>query len=254
MPVHDWDAVAYDQIATGVKALGHEVLARLTLEGHETVLDAGCGPGEITAALVARLPRGRVIAVDASPRMVATARERLGPAVEVIRSDLAELALADPVDAILSTATFHWVPDHARLFTRLRAALRTGGRLVAQCGGAGNIAAVRAAADGAAAAAPFAVHLGDWPGPWTFATPPQTEARLVEAGFTRVRCWTSLEPVQAQDPRTYARTVLLGAHLDRLPEDLREPYVGAVLGRLGAGPGPLTIDYVRLNIEATAGS
>jgi trans-aconitate 2-methyltransferase len=254
MPPHDWDAAAYDRVADGVKALGHEVLARLNLAGDETVLDAGCGPGEVTAALVARLPRGRVIGVDASPRMVAAARERLGSTAEVIESDLAELHLAEPVDAILSTATFHWVPDHARLFARLRGNLRPGGRLVAQCGGAGNIEAVRAAAERAMAEAPFAAYLGGWRGPWTFATPQETEAELSRAGFAHVRCWLSHEVMHSPHPRTYARTVLLGAHLDRLPAALHEPFVDAVLERLEGAEGSLTIAYVRLNIEATAGA
>ena len=252
MTPHDWDAGAYDRVAAGVKALGHEVLDRLELAGGETVLDAGCGPGEVTAALVARLPRGRVIAVDASPRMVAAARERLGVTVEVIEADLAELRLARPVDAILSTATFHWIPDHPRLFACLRASLRAGGRLVAQCGGAGNIAAVRVAAELVAAEVPFAPHLAGWPGPWNFATPQGTAAALSRADFTDVECWSSHQAVHSDEPRAYARTVLLGAHLERLPAELHEPFVDAVLERLGVAQGPLRIDYVRLNIEASA--
>ena len=79
--------------------------------------------------------------------MVEEARERLGPRADVRVADLTELALDAPVDAILSTATFHWIADHDRLFERLFAALAPGGRLVAQCGGEGNVAAVQAAID-----------------------------------------------------------------------------------------------------------
>ena len=109
------------------------------------MLDAGCGPGELTAELAARVPDGRVYAVDGSPRMAQLARERLGERATVWVSDLLELEAPEPVDLVFSAATFHWIADHGRLFERLRAALKPGGRLVAQCGGAGNVAAIRAA-------------------------------------------------------------------------------------------------------------
>ena len=72
--------------------------------------------------------------------MIAKARERLGDRASYLVADLAELELDEPVDLIFSTATFHWITDHERLFERLRAALVPGGRLVAQCGGQGNVA------------------------------------------------------------------------------------------------------------------
>jgi trans-aconitate 2-methyltransferase len=249
MTPHDWNAAGYDRVATEVKALGHEVLDRLELSGDETVLDAGCGPGEVTAALADRLPRGRVLAVDASPAMVAAARERLGDRAEVWVADLTALELTEPVDAILSTATFHWVTDHDALFAGLRRALRDGGRLVAQCGGQGNVAAFSEAAQAAAAEGPFAAHLGGWPGPWRFAAPDETQARLRTAGFSAARCWRTERVVTPDEPRVYAGTVMLGEHLDRLPDALHDAFIDAVLARLEQ---PLSIAYVRLNIDATA--
>jgi trans-aconitate 2-methyltransferase len=247
--LHDWDASSYDRLATGVKALGHEVLARLVLRGDETVLDAGCGPGEVTLALVERLPRGRVIAVDASPRMVAAAQARLGDRADVRLCDLLELDLGgERVHAVLSTATFHWIRDHDRLFARLRAVLRDGGRLVAQCGGVGNIAQVMHAIAAAASRAPFAEHVGGFD-PWLYAAPVETEARLRAAGFRDAKCWLEERPVTPDDPAAYLRRVILGAHIDRLPAELEEPFVAAVAA--GLSPRP-TIGYVRLNIDAVA--
>src|SRR5690242_2112827 len=144
-PVRAWDGQSYDRISGPMEMLGREVLERLPLQGDETVLDAGCGSGRITQALLQRLPQGRVIAVDASASMIAAAAERLqpdgatDPRLELRLADLLELELDEPVDAVLSTATFHWIGDHARLFGRLHDLLRQGGRLVAQCGGKGNI-------------------------------------------------------------------------------------------------------------------
>src|SRR6266566_1004259 len=134
-PVRSWDGQSYDRISGPMEALGREVLARLRLSGDEVVLDAGCGSGRITEALLERLPRGRVIAVDASASMLKAASERLSDThasgdgrLELRLADLLEFALPEPVDAIFSTATFHWIADHERLFARLRALLRPGGR------------------------------------------------------------------------------------------------------------------------------
>jgi trans-aconitate 2-methyltransferase len=234
-----------------MERLGREVLDRLELRGDETVLDAGCGSGRLTELLIERVPRGRVIGVDASASMIDAARERLGPDADLRVADLVGLDLGgDTADVVFSTATFHWIVDHDALFTSLRAALRPGGRLVAQCGGAGNIATVHAAAAQAGDDPPFRAHFEGWRGPWNFATPEATERRLHAAGFGEARCWLAERPVRPDDAREYLRTINLGAHLERLPGTLHDPYLDAVLARLGERP---TIDYVRLNIDAVAG-
>ena len=145
MTPRDWDAATYERLSAPMTAMGSEVLDRLVLRGDETVLDAGCGTGNVTRVLHERLPRGRVIAVDAAPSMVEQARALLPADVEVRQADLLELTLDEPVDAVLSTATFHWIGDHERLFANLHAALAPGGRLVAQCGGHGNVEEVKQA-------------------------------------------------------------------------------------------------------------
>jgi trans-aconitate 2-methyltransferase len=249
----DWDGASYDRISGPMEQLGREVLARLPLHGDETVLDAGCGTGRITAALLDRLPRGRVIAVDGSPAMLDAARARLGddPRVQLLRADLADLQL-DGVrcDAVLSTATFHWIPDHARLARALCGVLRPGGRLVAQCGGVGNIASVHAAAAEVAGSRPFASHLADWSGPWIFRSPAAMARDLTAAGFIDVDCRLVPRPVVPDDPVEWFRTIVLGSHVEQLPDALREPYVRAVVDRMAH---PVTVDYVRLDVDAVAG-
>jgi trans-aconitate 2-methyltransferase len=225
-------------------------LDRLSLSGDETVLDAGCGSGRVTEMLLERLPRGHVIAVDSSPSMAAVAKERIGDRVDVRVMDLLALELEVTLDAIVSTATFHWIADHDLLFERLRAALRDGGALVAQCGGFGNLSGVHATAREVAAEERFAAHLDGWCGPWNLTTPEQAQASLLGAGFSEARCW--LEPKQAlpPEPREFLRTVILGPYQEQLPsKELRAELVDAVHSRLGE---PVTLDYVRLNIDAVA--
>jgi trans-aconitate 2-methyltransferase len=249
-----WDGRSYDRVSGPMEALGREVLARLELAGNETVLDAGCGSGRVTQTLIERLPRGRVIAVDASCSMANAARERLGgmrppPAVDIRVLDLLDLELSEPVDAVLSTATFHWISDHPRLFERLHAALRPGGRLVAQCGGEGNIDVLRGKANAVLAGDPYAAHFADWRPPWNYAGAGQTRRRLLDAGFASAECWLAPAPKQPEHPREFLSAIVLGPHVQQLPEDLREPFIDDVLAMLGE---PVVVDYVRLNIDATA--
>ena len=243
----DWDAVTYDQVSDPQVEMARAVLDRLALEGDETVLDAGCGSGRVTRMLLDRLPDGRVVAVDQSASMVEHASEALGDRATVFQADLAELTLAEPVDAVFSSAVFHWVPDHERLFARLHAVLRPGGRLVAQCGGEGNVARFHEAAAAVSAQPPYAEYLDGWRGPWNFAAPEVTARRLEGAGFREVDTWLQPYPVAPEDPVDYLRTVCLGYHVEQLPESLHDGFVDAVLAR--SGP---ELDYVRLNMEAVA--
>lgn len=245
--MRDWDAGTYDRVSGPQAEWAALVLDRLPLEGHETVLDAGCGSGRVTRMLLERLPEGQVVAVDSARSMVEHAREALDERATVFQADLAELELDEPVDAVLSNAVFHWVSDHERLFERMFAALRPGGVLVAQCGGAGNIDRFHAIAREVGAGDPFAPHFDSWPGAWNFAGADETAERLAAAGFEPVETALEPYPVRPDGPADFLRTVCLGPHLERLPEELREPFLAAVVERFEEDP---VLDYVRLNIDA----
>jgi trans-aconitate 2-methyltransferase len=237
----DWDAAAYDRLPIPMTAWGAGVVAWLDLAGDERVLDAGCGTGQVTALLRDRLPRGTVVALDGSASMIEHARSRLGEErVTYLVADLAApLPLEEPVDAILSTATFHWITDHDALFAHLATVLRPGGQLAAQCGGAGNIASIEAALR----------TLGDrFAGRKNFATPEATRARLEAAGFTDVSCWLHDEPTPLADDdlEPYLGTICLGDHVHGMGPDAARSFVHEVAVRM---PAPV-IDYVRLNIRA----
>jgi trans-aconitate 2-methyltransferase len=247
--VRDWDGASYDRISATMEALGLEVLGRLDLAGTEVVLDAGCGSGRITQALIDRLPEGHAIGVDQSASMVAAARRRLGPEVDLRVVDLLELELEQPVDAILSTATFHWISHHEELFRRLHAALRPGGRLAAQCGGEGNIDVLRGQVAKLLTVEPYAEHFVHWRAPWNYAGPDETHERLLAAGFSSAECRLTPAPREPEHPREFLSTIVLGPHVQQLPEELREPFMDDVLDLLGE---PVVVDYVRLNIDAIA--
>lgn len=257
----DWDGRTYDRISLPQQEWARKVLERLPLQGVETVLDAGCGSGRVTKMLLDRLPEGRVIGVDGSPSMVDTARDVLAceDRVTLIVSDLLDVSpeLLDSagaggeVDAVFSNATFHWIRDHEALFGALRSIMRPGARLVAQCGGKGNVAEWVSVVKELTARDPYAEHLEDVSA-WNFYGPEETEERLRAAGFTDIATGLVEVPkVTPDDPREFARTVGLAAHLDALPEELRDQFTDDVVTGM---ENPFELTYIRLNIDATAGN
>lgn len=196
--------------------------------------------------------------------MLETARAVLRAQDRALLADLTELRLDEPVDAVFSSAVFHWILDHELLFARLHHALRPRGRLVAQCGGHGNLERFHAQAQAIASQEPFSEFLSDWQPPWNFATPEETTARLEACGFGEVECWLEPKNVRPPDPHHYLRAVCLSPYLEALPACLREPYLQRVLERVGDGwttarlnitakrsaANEVTLDYVRLNVAA----
>jgi trans-aconitate 2-methyltransferase len=239
-----WDARTYDRASGPQQEWASAVLERVAgrVPSRATVLDVGCGTGRVTEAVLELVADGRVLAIDASQDMVDLAGERLGDRARVWRQDVLDLVLDEPVDVVVSTATLHWVPDHALLWQRLAAALRCGGILEIQCGGQGNIDRVREVID--AVAAESFPELEDW-SPWVFAGPHETRERLEAAGFTSVRCWLEERPTRTDDLAGFVRSSILPAHMARLPEERREPFAAAVLERVRE-----PLDYVRLNVSA----
>ena len=256
-PNTEWDAASYHQVSAPQTSWGHRVLSRLPLDGGERAIDAGCGSGRLTAALVERLPRGHVVALDRSWNMLQVARTNLRPAfgrrVSFVHAELPALPIAGWADVVFSTATFHWIADHPALFAAVFAALRPGGRLHAQCGGGPNLHAAHALAEGVMARPLYAGHFSDWPGAWTFATADDTATRLAAAGFVDVDANLEAAPTTLAteaDYRAFVTTVIYHPHLDRLPGVLRAPFIDEVTALAAQETPPFTLDYWRLNMGA----
>jgi trans-aconitate 2-methyltransferase len=254
-----WDASEYEAVSGPQTSWGANFLEvfleRRGLRGDEVVIDAGCGTGRVTELLLRHLPNGMVLAVDASEDMVEAARRRFAgdPRVRVECQDILHLEVDRPVDVIFSTATFHWIKDHERLFKRLARLLKSGGRLVAQCGGTGNVARTLAVTEQVMGEDRFKDVFTGWEEAWNFADPETTKIRLEAAGFEDVETWLHEEPTEfgsVDELARFLRTVVLRQHMTFLPEAKREPFAAAVAERL-ATRGLLVVDYVRLNMLAT---
>jgi trans-aconitate 2-methyltransferase len=245
MEMLEWDARSYDALPLPHEHWGATAIAQLRLKGNETVLDLGCGTGRDAEHLLSLLPRGHVVAVDGSQRMLGELRRRLAndlDRVTVIQADLCQpLRLAQAVDAALSVATLHWLPDHAAVFRNVAAVLRPGGQLIAECGGYGNIVTFRTAL--------LEVSGTDGGEIWNFADVQETTQHLQEAGFTDVAVRLVPDPARLEEGEqleAFIATVMLGAQLREMSSEDRRPFVHEVAQSLHEP----VIDYVRLQISA----
>jgi trans-aconitate methyltransferase len=252
----EWNSAEYHRLSAPQVSWGKKVLARLHLRGDETLLDAGCGTGRLTADLLGALPSGRVVALDVSQNMLRTAREFLQPQfdkrVQFVAADLPDLPFENAFDGIVSTTAFHWVLDHDRLFRNLLGAVRPGGWLQAQCGGGTNIAQLRERMASLAASPPFAPYLADFPSPWFFQNAEGAADGMRRAGFVQIE--TSLEPAlivmeSRQHYQEFVKTVIVRTYLERLPDpELRGQYVSQLADLAAGDDPPFLLDYCRLNL------
>ena len=254
----EWNAASYHKVSGPQTSWGQKVLGRLHVNGDERAIDAGCGSGRLTGELMERLPAGKLIAIDRSWNMLMTARANLRPAfgsrVSFAQVSLPDLPFAGWADLVFSTATFHWVKDHAALFAGIFSTLRPGGRLFAQCGGGPNLRRARELARDVMASPAYARYFESWPGPWEYAYPDVTAGRLTKAGFIDVE--TNLEEAPTtlaseEDYREFVTTVIYHAHLEQIPDArLKSEFIDRVTERAAREAVPFTLDYWRLNISA----
>ena len=264
----DWDAARYHLLSNPQVGWGRRVLERLAPRPGERILDLGCGTGRLTAELAAALGHGTVVAVDRSETMLreAAAQALPGPHrvgddtlssgthhVHFVRADGACLPFVDTFDAVLSTATFHWIHDHQALFASIYRALAPGGRLVAQCGGGHNLLTLYDRAEDLMALPRFASYFEGWRDPWRFEDVPSTIHRLREAAFTAIDVYLEAAPTTLPDRDTYKdflATVCARHHVERLPAIERDEFLDQLTIAAAADDPPFTLDYWRLNILA----
>jgi trans-aconitate methyltransferase len=253
----EWNAEVYDRLSEPQFGWGMRVLDRAAVRDDESAIDAGCGTGRLTERLLERLPGGHVVAVDRSTAMLEAARARLarfGERASFVLADLQTFTHPDPVDLVFSTATFHWVLDHPRLFANVFASLRPGGRLVAQCAGGPNLARARARFAAIAQRPEFRAAYAGFVEPIEIPDPATTAARLAAAGFEAIA--TGLEPAMTVIPdpgdyRLFVEHVVFGGHLAKLPDpDVRRRFVDLLVEPAPRDDPPCSLDYWRLNLDA----
>lgn len=252
----DWNAERYHHLSGPQQAWGRRVLDRLPLTGEELVLDLGCGTGRLSEELQRRLPGGRVIGADRSNAMIESAALWLSehaPRAAVVQADGGALPFRRAFDVVFSTATFHWILDHGALFRSIITALKPGGRLLAQCGGVGNLALLRARADRLRRSPEFAFYFDGWTEPWYYADVDATRRRLEAAGFVDINVWLEDAPTTfagGEAYRDFVATVCVRPHLDQLPAAEGRLFLAELTVAAAEDSPAFTLDYRRLNIDA----
>jgi trans-aconitate 2-methyltransferase len=256
----EWNSAVYHRLSEPQVSWGKKVLSRLRLRGDETVLDAGCGTGRLTCELLKALPHGHIVGVDLSQNMLSSAREYLSSdfatRVSLIACDLIHLPFERTFGGIVSTAAFHWVLDHDRLFANLRQALVPGGWLEAQCGGGPNLDTLRNRANTLAATPKFAQFFAGFHEPWFYQNAEDAAECLRRAGFVDVETSIEAAPTildNAEQYSEFVRNIIFRRHLENIPtEELRAEYIDELTHQASLDDPPFLLDYWRLNLRGRA--
>lgn len=260
-PQVTWNAADYASNSGAQLAWARELIACLALQGHERLLDVGCGDGKVTADLSHALPQGRITGVDSSDEMLAFARASFPaaqyPNLDFVRSDARELRFPSEFDIVFSNATLHWVDDHPAFLRGVAQALKPGGRLVTSCGGQGNAHDVFVALRATLRQPRWRQYFRKLTAPYFFYRPADYEKWLPQAGFEpQVVRLVNKEAVfpGGRGLVAWLRTTWL-PYTQRVPEAQRETFIAAVVERYLAqhplnAAGELTVRMVRLEIEA----
>ena len=257
----EWNAANYHVVSTPHEKWGASVLDRIPRADITLAMDAGCGTGKITGGLLERLPDATVVAVDYSPAMLAVAEKQYGSQYgDRVRFRQVDLSIANAADfperfgLIFSTATFHWIHDHQRLFHLLFDLLNPGGWLVAQCGGGPNLERARAFAGELMAGDQFGRYFAQWTEPWIYENDIDTARQLEIAGFVDVATGLEDQPTDMRDAETYreyVRTVIFREHLAAITNQAdKDAFVEALVANAANEDPPFVLDYWRLNMTA----
>lgn len=191
MNLDNWNSALYDQKHSFVYEYGRELLALLSPQPGERLLDIGCGTGHLTKQIAET--GALVTGIDSSIQMIEAARQHY-PDIEFIHGDAADFSVAEPCDAIFSNATLHWVAKAEEAVRCMSQALRHGGRLVLEFGGKGNVANILAAMQQAGCELGHA----EFASPWYYPTIGEYAALLECHHFTVEAAWLFDRPVKLE--------------------------------------------------------
>lgn len=247
-----WDTSLYDSAHAYVWRYGEGILGILEAQPGERILDLGSGTGHLTARIAST--GASVIGLDASAEMVAQARQ-LYPDIEFIHADASDFHFNEPFDAVFSNATLHWVKRAEEAVTSIAAALKRGGRFVAEFGGRGNARSVIGALQAARDALGYELVIGE-DYPWFFPGIAQYSVLLERHGLEVTMMQLFDRPTPQDDGEQGLRLwyrMFASNFLNDIPEDRREALLAEAENRCRAKQfvnGTWYVDYRRLRVVA----
>jgi trans-aconitate methyltransferase len=255
-----WDAADYAGHSRGQFGWALSVIDRLGLAGHERVLDVGCGDGKVSAAIAARLPRGRVVGVDRSAEMIDLAARtwtRSGGNLSFFVRDAQALDLAAEFDVAFSNAAIHWMGELPAVLRGIAGALESGGRAFLSMGGRGTAPLVFEALERFQRDRRWSGYLAGTSAPYHFRGPEEFSSALANAGLRPSRVELVAKPLQHADRAAltgWLRTTWMWT-TERMPDDVRVDFLEALTDEVAPGcarqsDGALLLPMVNLEAQA----
>ncbi len=233
-----WEPDRYEQFKNERYAPFDDLLGLVDVRARLRAIDLGCGTGELTRRLADALPDSDVLGIDSSSEMLARARERERPG---LRFELRRIEDAEGAwDLIFSNAALQWVDDHQWLVPRLLSLLTPGGQLVVQM--PSNFShPTHTFIDELASEEPFRTALVDWGLNWSTSRPvlsiDEYAALLYACDGAEITVFEKVYPHVLEDADALADWMsgtALVPYFERLPDDLREPFMERYRERLRA--------------------
>jgi len=251
IPSNYWDTSLYEDKHAFVWQYGEDLLKLLNPMPGETILDLGCGTGQLTEKIA--LAGAEVIGIDYAPEMVEKARQNY-PHLRFDVADARKFQVEQPLDAVFSNAALHWIKEADAAIASIHQALKPGGRFVAEFGGRGNIEAIVKALYSALAA--IGIPKTQVANPWYFPSIGEYATRLEQQGFdviyatlfARPTPLTQGEATMANWIQMFANTFLAELSADQQMQVIRavEEYLKPTLYQQGIW----TADYQRIRVVA----
>ena len=261
MNKYDWNANDYAEHSTAQQKWARELIAKLHLQGSESILDIGCGDGKVTAEIATAVPTGSVLGVDNSRAMVELAQNKYSPDqfpnLNFQLADARCLQVKRQFEIVFSNATLHWVRNHVPVLDGIYRSLGPEGRILLQMGGRGNAVAIIAELKDVINTTRWAPYFAGFEFPYGFHDAGDYETWLKQVGFHSVRAELIDKDMAHRGLSKligWIRTTWL-PYTQRIPEKQREAFIEDLARNyIKKYPpdkeGIIHVQMVRLEVEA----
>ena len=254
-----WRGSEYRENTAHHRAFDPPALWNLDLDVGDSLLDVGCGAGDLTVALAEHYPRAQMIGIDASPSQIEQARRHGHPGIRFEKRRVQDLQWQERFSAVVSIACLHWIPikEHPLVLERLYRALAPGGKLIASFAAETNIAQIRRIIFSVAVQSPFHEYVqGRLPHhPWpSLDRYTEIVAASPFGGAEELRIETQPRPFSHKRLIGWLRTQTLTGYRPLLPPHVFEALVSTVGEQIAdltrTGPDSHVVPFVRLQLQA----
>jgi trans-aconitate methyltransferase len=253
-----WNANDYSRNSSAQESWAKELISKLSLKGHESLIDIGCGDGKITNEIAARLPAGLAVGIDSSGSMIELASSTYArDNLSFVLMDAENIHLDRKFDVAFSNATLHWVKDHQAVLASLKKHMNPNGKILFQMGGKGNAQDIVNTLDRITADERWSEFFKQFEFPYHFCEVEDYEAWLPASGYRAVRIELITKDMvhkNTEGLKGWLRTTWF-PYINKIPIDLRESFldelVNTFLEEIPLDPLKQThVKMVRLEVEA----